>query len=135
MKSALPIAAALALLVAGAAQAQTTTTPPGNTTPSPTAPSSGSPNNGAASDGAANKSDSTAPAAVSTADNPRTTAAPVAGANSYTEGQARARMEEKGFGNVTDLKKDDKGVWRGTATKDGKSATVALDYQGNVVSN
>ena len=125
MKSATPIAAALALMVVGAAQAQTTTTPSGATSPSPAAPSNG----------AANKSDSTAPAAVSTADNPRTTAAPVAGANSYTEGQARARMEEKGFGNVTDLKKDDKGIWRATAMKDGKSTTVALDYQGNVVSN
>ena len=74
-----------------------------------------------------------APAAVSTSDNPRTTAAPVAGANSFTEGQARARMEEKGFGNVADLKKDPQGIWRATAMKDGKSVTVALDYQGNVV--
>ncbi len=132
MKSALPIAAAASLLLAGAAAAQTTSTsptatssPPGATTASPTA----------STDGAAAKSNSTAPAAVSTADNPRTTAAPVPGANSYTEGQARARMEEKGFGNVTELKKDDKGIWRATAMKDGKSTTVALDYQGNVVSN
>ena len=74
-----------------------------------------------------------ATAAVSTSDNPRTAAAPVAGANSFTEGQARARMEEKGFGNLADLKKDDQGVWRATSTKDGKSVNVALDYQGNVV--
>lgn len=80
-------------------------------------------------------STSASPAAVSTSDNPRTTAAPVAGANSFTEGQARARIEEKGFGNVAALQKDDKGVWRGTAMKDGKSQTVAVDYQGNVVSN
>jgi hypothetical protein len=81
------------------------------------------------------KSDSTAPAAVATSENPRTAAAPVAGANSYTENQARARLEEKGFGNVNDLKKDDKGIWRATAMKDGKSTPVSLDYQGNVVSN
>lgn len=80
-------------------------------------------------------STSTAPAAVSTSDNPRTTAAPVPGANSFTEGQARARIEEKGFGNVTALQKDQKGVWRATAMKDGKSQTVALDFQGNVVAN
>lgn len=74
-----------------------------------------------------------APAAISTSDNPRTAAAPVAGANSFTEGQARARIEEKGFGNVSGLQKDGQGVWRAKAMKDGKSVDVALDYQGNVV--
>ena len=38
-----------------------------------------------------------------------------------------------GFANVSDLKKDDNGVWRGHAMKDGKSVEVSLDYQGNVV--
>ena len=33
---------------------------------------------------------------------------------------------------VSDLKKDDDGVWRGKATKDGKSVDVSLDFQGNV---
>ena len=28
--------------------------------------------------------------------------------------------------------KDDQGVWRGKAMKDGKSVTVSLDFQGNV---
>ena len=59
--------------------------------------------------------------------------APVAGANSFTEGQAKSRIEAQGFTNVTDLKKDDKGVWMAKASKGGKSSTVALDYQGNVV--
>ena len=59
--------------------------------------------------------------------------APVAGANSFTEGQAKSRIEASGFGNVTDLKKDDSGVWRGKANKDGKSTDVSLDFQGNVV--
>ena len=40
-----------------------------------------------------------------------------------------------GFSDVSGLTKDDKGIWRGTATKDGKSVKVALDYKGNVVSN
>jgi putative membrane protein len=31
------------------------------------------------------------------------------------------------------LTKDDKGIWRGTANKDGKQTAVALDFQGNVV--
>ena len=76
----------------------------------------------------------TAPAAVTTtADQSRTTAAPVAGANSFTEGQARSRIEERGYSKVMDLKRDEHGVWRGMATKDGKPTPVALDYQGNIV--
>jgi hypothetical protein len=59
--------------------------------------------------------------------------APHPGANSFTEGQARSRIQDRGFGQVTDLKKDEQGVWRGHATKDGKQVNVALDYQGNVV--
>lgn len=80
-------------------------------------------------------STSQAPAAVSSSANPRTTAAPVAGANSFTQGQARSRIEASGYGNVSGLKKDNKGIWRATAMKDGKSQSVSLDYQGNVVSN
>lgn len=60
--------------------------------------------------------------------------APVAGANSFTEGQAKSRLESNGFSNVGELKKDDNGVWRGKAMKDGKSVDVSLDFQGNVVS-
>lgn len=59
--------------------------------------------------------------------------APVAGANSFTEGQAKSRIESIGYGNVMGLKKDDNGVWRGKAQKDGKSVDVSLDFQGNVV--
>jgi putative membrane protein len=31
------------------------------------------------------------------------------------------------------MTKDDKGIWRGTAMKDGTSVKVAVDYKGNVV--
>ena len=61
--------------------------------------------------------------------------APLSGANSFTEGQARDRAVAAGFTNVSALKKDDNGVWRGTASKDGKSGNVAIDYKGNVVGN
>ena len=61
--------------------------------------------------------------------------APVEGANSFTEGQARARIEKDGFSNVTGLTKDDKGVWRGKAMRGGKQVNVSLDFQGNVTSN
>ena len=88
----------------------------------------------------ANAQTSTTPAtdgdtpAVATPDSENATA-PVEGANSFTEDQARERIVEAGYADVTGLKLDDKGVWRGTATKDGKSVNVALDYQGNVVAN
>jgi len=57
---------------------------------------------------------------------------PVAGANSFTEGEAKSRIEAKGYANVTELKKDDQGIWRGKAQQNGRNVTVALDYQGNV---
>lgn len=59
--------------------------------------------------------------------------APVAGANSFTEGEAKSRIEKMGFTNITGLKKDDSGVWRGRAMKDGQMVDVSLDYQGNVI--
>lgn len=59
--------------------------------------------------------------------------APVKGRNSYTEGEAKSRIEKMGFANVSDLKKDDNGVWRGRATKNGRQVDISLDYQGNVV--
>jgi len=58
---------------------------------------------------------------------------PLEGANSFTEEQARARIENAGFSQVAELKKDERGVWRGAAVKDGKTVAVALDYRGNVV--
>ena len=58
--------------------------------------------------------------------------APVAGRNSFTEGQAKSKIEEAGYTNVTELKKDDNGVWRGKASKGGSAAPVSVDFQGNV---
>jgi hypothetical protein len=63
----------------------------------------------------------------------RQTTAPVAGRNSFTEGEAKSRIEKMGFSNVSSLNKDDQGVWRGRAMKDGKTVDVSLDYQGNVI--
>lgn len=59
--------------------------------------------------------------------------APVKGANSFTEGEAKSRIEKMGFANVSELKKDQDGVWRGHAMKNGQRVDVALDYQGNVI--
>jgi putative membrane protein len=61
--------------------------------------------------------------------------APLKGANSFTENQAKDRIAAAGFSDVSALTKDDDGIWRGTANKDGKSVKVAVDYKGNVVAN
>ena len=54
------------------------------------------------------------------------------GANSFTEGQAKSRLEGAGLTNVTDLQKDDQGIWRGKAMHDGKSVAVGFDYKGTI---
>ena len=56
----------------------------------------------------------------------------MSGRNSFTEGQAKSKIEEAGFTNVTELKKDDNGIWRGKASKSGASTSVSVDFQGNV---
>jgi hypothetical protein len=108
MNRILSAAFVLGTIGTGSVLAQTTTTPP---------------------------SSSTAPAAVATSGANNTTAAPVAGANSFTMAQAQKRIEDQGYSQVTDLAKDDKSVWRGHAMKDGKTMSVALDYQGNITAN
>ena len=78
---------------------------------------------------------STTPPAIATGKGEsNTTAAPVAGSNSFTESEARARLNKFGYSHVSDLKKDDKSIWHAKATKDGKSLDVSLDYQGNITS-
>ncbi len=59
-------------------------------------------------------------------------AQPAKGANSFTDGEARRRMESSGYSTIADLKKDDDGIWHGSATKDGAKVGVWLDYKGNI---
>ena len=81
---------------------------------------------------AANPHPSTPAIAKPNANNP---GAPAAGSNSFTETQAKSRIEAAGYSNVSGLVKDKDGIWRGTATKGSTTGVaVALDYQGNVVS-
>jgi putative membrane protein len=118
----LALLSAAALLLASAAGAQTTP---------PASPGTGGPT------GSSNPAVSTTGNAPSNA-NPSGTVnivAPTAlekGANSFTEGQAKSRLEGAGLTNVTDLKKDDDGIWRGKAMRQGKSVTVGFDYKGNI---
>ena len=60
---------------------------------------------------------------------------PLKGSNSFTEAQAKSRITDAGFTNVSQLTKDENGIWRGTASKAGKNVKVAVDYKGNVVAN
>jgi len=60
-------------------------------------------------------------------------AAPVPGANSFTEGQAKSKIESGGYTQVSGLKKDDSGVWTGSALKGGRKVNGKLDFQGSVV--
>ncbi len=103
--------------------AQTTTTTPSTTSPSVAAP-------GANRDSTTGANGSTP--AVQTDSSRQNASAPVPGANSFTESQARSRMEGAGFSNLTGLHKDDQGVWRGRGMHSGQQVDVSLDYQGNV---
>jgi len=85
----------------------------------------------ATSFGAMAQTSTTAPTPTSPVD----ANAPLPGANSFTEGQAKSRLEANGYTNVMDLKKDDNGVWKGKATNAGASVNVSVDYRGNIVKN
>lgn len=76
---------------------------------------------------------STVPQAAPPSSPPADAGAPLSGANSFTENQARSRIEQQGYTAVTGLAKDSEGVWRGMATKDGRQHKVAVDFRGNVV--
>jgi hypothetical protein len=58
--------------------------------------------------------------------------APVAGRNSFTESQAKSRIEGAGYTNVSALEKDENGVWRGKGSKGGTTSNVSVDFEGNV---
>ncbi len=109
------------------------TTDPNTTTPGKAAPGTAAPGQFAAP-----LNGNAAPGGTS-ADNNATVdttgakpgAQPAKGANSFTEEQAKGRLADNGFSNISGLKLDGTGVWRGTATKAGKAGDVWLDYQGN----
>lgn len=57
------------------------------------------------------------------------------GAAELDEDQAKLRIEAKGYLNVSELHKDNHGIWRGKGTmKDGRSVAVILDLEGNIYS-
>ena len=54
------------------------------------------------------------------------------GANSFTKKQAADRMAKAGYTPSGELTKDKDGLWHASATKDGKTMDVSLDFKGNV---
>lgn len=133
-------AAALLLASSGLALAQSTA--PNTTTGNPQTAPTVSPSSPAARDpavnpnaagtrsGAAQSGTSANPNAASTHSG---TAGLEPGANSFTEGQARSRIEDHGYTNVSKLHKDQNSIWQAEAMKDGRQVRVGLDYRGNVV--
>jgi protein CpxP len=106
----------------GAAQAQTTTTPQGTpATPSTAAPATPAPSTGLTD--TRNPGDRTSLVEASALE---------AGANSFTEGQARSRLEDAGFTAIEGLAKDDQGFWRGRAMQNGQVNEVAMDFRGRI---
>lgn len=134
-------------LLATAAMAQTTTTQSSGSVPTTagtmpsttgtgTAPATNSATGVPAGTGLVDRNTGTAAAAGSRNQAVATTAAnapqPAKGANSFTAGEARRRLERQGYTQVTALKKDQDGVWRGEAMKAGAKTGVWLDYKGNI---
>lgn len=133
-------------LMITAASAQTTSTSPSRpsapvvtTTPGaplPAAPGTNTSTGTTPGAGIADRNTGTAGAAGNRNQAVATTGAnapqPAKGANSFSGGEARRRIESRGYATVADLKKDSDGVWRGSAMKDGAKVGVWLDYKGNI---
>jgi len=66
---------------------------------------------------------------------PATSAGSKAPFHALTADQAKARIEANGFSNVSELRRDTLGIWRGKAEKDGLMVDVTLDRDGNASSN
>jgi hypothetical protein len=52
-----------------------------------------------------------------------------------TSDQAKAQIEANGYSNVSGLRRDAKGLWRGKAVKDELPVNVVLDQDGHVSAN
>lgn len=61
-----------------------------------------------------------------------TAPAQTAGANSFTEEQAREQIANAGYSDVSDLVLTENGLWQGTAMLGGERTGVSVDYRGAV---
>jgi hypothetical protein len=55
-----------------------------------------------------------------------------AGANSFSEGQARDRLKSQGYSDVSQLTNDSQGIWQGSAKSGTSRVHVSVDYKGNI---
>jgi hypothetical protein len=108
-----------------------TTRTPGTSMGATTGTTGGATGAPGANMGAAGSTTGTSGGSTTSAGSPTPDGA-LAGANSFTEGQARSRLERDGFTSITGLTKDQDGVWRGKATKGSSSLDVGVDYKGNI---
>jgi hypothetical protein len=117
-------------LAQGTAPSATTSNPQDTTTVSPSSPAAQDPGVSAAgtNTGAQRSGTSINPNASA----PRSDTGLARGANSFTQGQARRRIEDHGYTNVRQLHKDQNSVWQAEAAKDGRQVKVGLDFRGNV---
>ena len=121
--------------------ATTPSTPPVTTPPPPGAqPPSGGPNSlptaepANAIDNSGGTGSRVAPGGVTkSAVTPGNDVTP--GANSFTEAQARNRLLHNGYEQVSELTKDQDGIWRGSAIRNGAPVRVSVDFRGHIASN
>ena len=132
--------ALLGATVSAPVLAQTSPAAPDRNPPSATMQNSTTPTNPAPAPADQSGATSVGPStesgqsAVRVDEGTRTAGTPQPGANSFTEGQARGRIEAAGYTNVTELQKDDQGIWRGRGMREGRQVNVALDFTGAVTS-
>ncbi|BDG74463.1 hypothetical protein [Roseomonas fluvialis] len=119
-KAAILLMAAAMMAQPGAASAQTAAPAPGQTAQPPGTTNPGQPSP------AAPQRRGGLPTGV------QMDGAPAEGANSFTEGQARSRIEDAGYTQLSGLRLDESGVWRGRASHGGTMDDVALDFRGVV---
>ena len=65
----------------------------------------------------------------------QTTTATRAPGRAFTTDQAKSQIEAEGYSDISGLKKDAKGIWRGKAVKDGSPVNVTLGTDGNITAN
>lgn len=65
-------------------------------------------------------------------ENPSVARPLTAGANSFSEGQARDLLKSQGYSDISQLMNDSQGIWRGTAMSGTKRVRVSIDYKGNI---
>lgn len=124
-----PRAAASALLLLLAAAALS---PPAAAQPAGAPPAAAAPEDGTRDRPAAAPAPAAVPSTPSAAPGGGTGPSPAAGAALSTEGQALGRLRDAGYDDVSGLRRDASGDWRGRARRNGQAVEVILGSDGKV---